>query len=50
MLWIFSYLIVGMIYVSITMYPNARKVAQQNKDDDEHLIATFMMSLVIIVC
>lgn len=50
MLWLLTYFIVGMIYVSIAIYPNARKTAQQKKDDDEHLIATFIISLVLIAC
>ncbi|EMY5507925.1 hypothetical protein V8T57_004443 [Bacillus wiedmannii] len=50
MLWLLVYLIVGMLYVSITTYPIMRKVAQQYKDKDAYIIATFFVSLVFIIC
>ncbi|WP_017154133.1 hypothetical protein [Bacillus bingmayongensis] len=50
MLWLLAYLIVGMLYVSITTYPIVRKVAQQYKNDDVYLIATFIISIAFIIC
>ncbi|MED1023352.1 hypothetical protein [Bacillus mycoides] len=49
MMWILTYLIIGLLYSSITMYPVARDVAHRKKHDNVYLVSTFIISIVLII-
>ncbi|PEQ03703.1 hypothetical protein [Bacillus toyonensis] len=48
MIGVFTYLIVGLLYTTIKLYPSIREVAQKNIDDAVCLIATIIISIVVI--
>ncbi|PED84308.1 hypothetical protein CON65_02415 [Bacillus pseudomycoides] len=48
MLWLLAYLIVGLLYTTIRLYPSICKVAQKNMDDAVWLIATIVISIAAI--
>ncbi|NSL65373.1 hypothetical protein [Bacillus toyonensis] len=48
MLWLLAYLIVGLLYTTIKLYPSICGVAQKNIDDAVWLIATIIISIVVI--
>lgn len=50
MMMILAYLIIGVLYISITMHPVARDVAQRKKHDDVHIVSTFIISIAFIIC
>lgn len=50
MLWLIVYLIVGIFYISVKMYPVARDVALRMKHDDAYVITTFIISIGFTIC
>ncbi|HFK1441816.1 hypothetical protein [Bacillus cereus] len=48
MLWLLAYLIVGLLYTTIRLYPSICEVAYKNVDDAVWLIATIVISIVAI--
>ncbi|PGB05371.1 hypothetical protein COL96_28395 [Bacillus toyonensis] len=49
MIGVFTYLIVGLLYTTIRLYPSIREVAYKNVDDAVWLIATIVISIVVIL-
>ncbi|MEM5607730.1 hypothetical protein AAHH76_12280 [Bacillus toyonensis] len=47
-MWILAYLIVGLLYTTIRLYPSIRDVAQKNVDDAVWLIATIVITITVI--
>ncbi|EOO19732.1 MULTISPECIES: hypothetical protein [Bacillus cereus group] len=48
MIGVFTYLIVGLLYTTLRLYPSICKVAYKNVDDVVWLIATIVISIVVI--
>ncbi|MGG2935163.1 hypothetical protein ABEO66_13785 [Bacillus pacificus] len=48
MLWILAYLMVGLLYTTIRLYPSIRKTALEKVDDVVWVIATIIISIVVI--
>lgn len=49
MIGVFTYLIVGLLYTTIRLYPSICEVAYKNVDDAVWLIATFVISIAVIL-
>ncbi|HFK1403004.1 TPA: hypothetical protein ACGXK1_005058 [Bacillus cereus] len=47
---ILAYLIIGLLYSSIIMYPVARDVGQRKKHDGVYIVSTFIISIVFAIC
>lgn len=50
MIMILAYLIIGLLYNSITMYPVARDVGQRKKHDGVYIVSTFIISIIFAIC
>ncbi|MGH0434770.1 hypothetical protein ACQVOM_10945 [Bacillus basilensis] len=50
MMMILAYLIIGLLYSSITMYPVARDVGQRKKHDGLYIVSTFIISIAFAIC
>ncbi|HHI3604937.1 TPA: hypothetical protein QCU10_001456 [Bacillus anthracis] len=50
MMMILGYLIIGLLYSSITMYPVARDVGQRKKHDGVYIVSTFIISIAFAIC
>ncbi|WP_426940548.1 hypothetical protein ACQCPO_13390 [Bacillus mycoides] len=48
MIGVFIYLIVGMLYTTLRLYPSICEVAQKNIDDAVWLITTIIISIAVI--
>jgi hypothetical protein len=48
MIGVFNYLIVGLLYTTIRLYPSICEVAQKNENDAVWLIATIVISIAVI--
>lgn len=50
LLWGSIYYLIGIIFVSFTVYPIARDIALKNKEDNVYIVAAFIISLAFIIC
>ncbi|MDD0821567.1 hypothetical protein J8Y17_10465 [Bacillus cereus] len=50
LLWGSIYYLIGIIFVSFTVYPITRDIALKNKEDNVYMVATFIISLAFIIC
>ncbi|EOO57083.1 hypothetical protein IKE_06438 [Bacillus cereus VD196] len=47
-MWLLAYLIVGLLYTTIRLYPSICEVAYKNVDDAVWLIVTIVISIAVI--
>ncbi|MED3542039.1 hypothetical protein ABEX53_07715 [Bacillus toyonensis] len=48
MLWLLTYLIIGMVYVSFGMHVNVRRLLKEDKGDPNKEMITIVVTLVLI--